>query len=169
VTILRNLLRFAVQFLDAIRTPNSIFFTWVNFNFWLCYWLQRDHTPSWERVNPPEAFSYNWKVVHTGCITQHNKSSALNLQPDKCRASRLKAEEVIMCCLIGLSHTWRRGRGINECRAMVEWWLAGENQRHLETNMLQCHLFRHDYHMTEPGARCGHLKMEGLVEVDRSI
>lgn len=31
---------------------------------------------------------------------------------------------------------------------MVEWWLAGENWRNLESNLLQCHFINHKCHMT---------------------
>jgi hypothetical protein len=55
----------------------------------------------------------------------------------------MKAKDVIMCCLIkALSHTsWHvsYGTGTDECGAMVEQYVAGENRTNSETR-LQCYL-----------------------------
>jgi hypothetical protein len=41
---------------------------------------------------------------------------------------------------------------IDECGAMMKWWLAGENQRNSENNWLHCHFVYHKPHMKSPGA-----------------
>jgi hypothetical protein len=37
--------------------------------------------------------------------------------------------------------------------AMVEWWLAGENWRNSERNLLECHFVDHEFHMKSLGIK----------------